>query len=93
MDNIRKTLCRELLVIFSLSQSLVAVLLKLIKLNRVFSMLLAWGQIFSIKCITHTNKNVVFWLERWFVKSVNDNVKVVSLRYCELLLTTNKPPS
>ena len=84
MDNIRKTLCKELLVIFPLSQSLVAVLLKLIKLNRVFSMLLAWGQIFSIKCITHTNKKVVFWLQRGFVKAVNDKGKVAALRYCEL---------
>jgi hypothetical protein len=37
----------------------------------------------SIYCITHTNKKVEFWPDRWVVKDINDNFKVVASGYCD----------
>jgi hypothetical protein len=37
----------------------------------------------SIYCITHTNKKVEFWLDRWVVKDISDKFKVVAFGYCD----------
>jgi hypothetical protein len=65
-------------VMTQLSQSLVVVLSKLIMLNtKMFSTLLECDQIF----FTHANKKVECWPNKWAIKDINDNFKVVASRY------------
>jgi hypothetical protein len=37
----------------------------------------------SIYHITHTNKKVEFWPNRWVIKDIDDGFKVVASRYCD----------
>lgn len=44
---------------------------------------LGLDQISSVYCVTHTNKKVKLWLDRWGVKDISGEFKVVAYRYRE----------